>query len=40
VLATHDTPLVQRVCNKVCVMNSGQVAFFGPTEEYFQQHAA
>jgi lipopolysaccharide transport system ATP-binding protein len=40
VLATHNAPLVQRVCNKVCVMEAGQVAYFGPTEEYFQQHAA
>ena len=40
VLATHNTHLVQRVCNKVCVMNSGQMIYFGSTEEYFQQHAA
>jgi lipopolysaccharide transport system ATP-binding protein len=39
-LATHDTNLVQRVCNKVCVMNAGQMTYFGSTEEYFQQHAA
>jgi len=40
VLASHDTNLVRRICNKVCVMNGGRVAFFGPTEEYFQSSPA
>jgi lipopolysaccharide transport system ATP-binding protein len=41
VLATHDPGLVQRVCNKVCVLEGGRMSYFGPTEEYYaQQHAA
>ncbi len=40
VLATHDTNLIRRVCNKVGVMEGGRMTFFGPVEEYFQQQAA
>ena len=35
VIATHDMGLVQRVCNKVCVLDGGRMSYFGPTEEYF-----
>jgi ABC-type polysaccharide/polyol phosphate transport system ATPase subunit len=40
VLASHDTNLIRRTCNKVGVLNAGQMTYFGDTEEYFQQHAA
>ena len=40
VLATHDTNLIRRVCNKVGVMEAGRMTYFGPVEEYFQQLAA
>ena len=34
VLGTHDYGLVERVCNKVCMLDAGRVAFYGPTEEW------
>jgi lipopolysaccharide transport system ATP-binding protein len=40
VIGTHNTGLVQRLCNKVCVLEAGRMAYFGPTEEYFGQPAA
>lgn len=40
VLATHDTNLVQTVCNKVCVLEGGRMSYFGPVDEYFEHHAA
>jgi lipopolysaccharide transport system ATP-binding protein len=40
VLASHSTALIQRVCNKVCVLEGGRMAYFGPTGEYYAQHAA
>lgn len=39
VLATHNFELVKRVCNKVCVLDSGEVAFFGDTNEWFARQA-
>lgn len=40
VLGTHDIELVRRVCNKVCLLDSGVVKFFGSTEEYFSRPVA
>lgn len=40
VIATHDTNLVRRLCNKVCVLDGGRMSYFGPTDEYFDHHAA
>ena len=34
ILGTHSFDLVERVCNKVCVMDSGRIQFYGPTEEW------
>jgi len=34
VLATHDHDLVQRVCNRVCELQSGRIAFLGSTEDW------
>ena len=36
VLGTHDFGMVERVCNKVCVMDAGRMAFYGPTEEWVE----
>jgi len=35
IIASHNHDLIRRRCNKVCVMESGKVDFFGTTEEYF-----
>jgi len=35
IIASHNHDLIKRRCNKLCVMSSGKVEFFGPTEEYF-----
>ena len=32
ILGTHAFGLAEKVCNKVCVLDSGRVAYFGPTE--------
>lgn len=40
VLASHSEPLIRDVCNKVCVLDGGRMQYFGPTEEYYAQHAA
>ena len=40
VLATHSEGLVRSVCNKVCVLDGGRMQYFGPTEEYYAEHAA
>ena len=42
VLATHDPALVQRVCNKVCVLDAGKIVYFGSPEGYYGSsgHAA
>jgi lipopolysaccharide transport system ATP-binding protein len=34
VLATHDTNLINRVCNKVLHLEGGNVKFFGTSEQY------
>lgn len=34
VLASHSIDLIGAVCNKLLVMNSGQVEYFGPTKAY------
>ena len=34
VLGTHDFGLVERVCNKVCMLDAGRIAFYGPTTEW------
>lgn len=38
VLATHNVGLVRDVCNKVCVLQGGRVSYFGPTEDYYENH--
>jgi lipopolysaccharide transport system ATP-binding protein len=40
VLATHDPDLVNRVCNKVLVLDSGRTEFLGSVEEWRSQTAA
>ena len=40
VLASHSMALIQQVCNKVCVLEGGRMQYFGPTQEYFDHHAA
>lgn len=40
VIATHDPGLIQRVCNKVCVLQAGRITYFGPTQDYYDHHAA
>lgn len=35
ILATHAVGMVERFCNKLLVLNNGQVAYFGDTEEFF-----
>lgn len=40
VIATHDTGLVRHVCNKVCVLQGGRLSYFGPTQDYYEHHAA
>ncbi|MGC1302310.1 MAG: ABC transporter ATP-binding protein [Caulobacteraceae bacterium] len=32
VMGTHSFDLAEQVCNKVCVLDAGHVAYFGPTE--------
>jgi lipopolysaccharide transport system ATP-binding protein len=39
VLASHDYGLVQRVCNKVCVLDGGKVKYFGDTLTWFMRQA-
>ncbi len=39
VLATHDPSLVKRVCNKVCDLDAGSVAFFGSPAEWERRRA-
>ncbi|ATC23604.1 ABC transporter ATP-binding protein [Caulobacter vibrioides] len=34
VMATHDHDLVQRVCNRVCELQGGKIAFLGSTEDW------
>jgi lipopolysaccharide transport system ATP-binding protein len=40
ILATHDETLVRYHCNKVLALSGGQTVYFGPTQDYYQQHAA
>jgi lipopolysaccharide transport system ATP-binding protein len=40
VLATHSIELVQRVCNKVMVLNGGRMEFIGSLEEWQAQSEA
>ena len=39
VLGTHDFGLVKRVCNKVCELEGGRIAFFGSADEWFERRA-
>jgi lipopolysaccharide transport system ATP-binding protein len=39
VLGTHDFGLVDRVCNKVCELDAGRIAFFGSKAEWFERRA-
>ena len=36
VLGTHDFGLVERVCNKVMVLDAGRPTFYGPTEAWVE----
>ena len=43
VIATHDHELVTRVCNRVCELQAGRIAFLGSTQEWLvhrESHAA
>ncbi len=37
VIGTHSVDLVNRVCNKVCVLENGASIFFGPVQEWAEQ---
>ena len=37
VLGTHDFHMVETVCNKVCVLDAGRMAFYGPVEEWVER---
>jgi energy-coupling factor transport system ATP-binding protein len=37
VFVTHDMDLVDRYCERVCVLNEGTIAFSGPPEELWQK---
>ena len=37
VLGTHDFHMVESVCNKVCVLDAGRMAFYGPVEEWVER---
>ena len=37
VLGTHDFNMVERVCNKVCVLDAGRMAFYGPVQEWAER---
>lgn len=39
VLASHNLHLIHTVCNKVCHMDNGQVAFLGSTAEWLERQA-
>ena len=39
VIASHDDKLIERVCNKVMVMDGGRATFFGDTEEWLRLKA-
>lgn len=40
VMATHDHELVRRVCNRVCELKGGHIAFLGTTEDWLAYRAA
>ncbi len=40
VLATHDLELVKRVCNRVCELKGGRIAFLGTTEDWLAYREA
>ncbi|MDR6624377.1 ABC transporter ATP-binding protein [Caulobacter segnis] len=40
VLATHDLELVRRVCNRVCELKSGRIAFLGSTQDWLAYREA
>lgn len=35
IIASHNLEMIQRRCNKVCAMESGQIKFFGDSQQYF-----
>ena len=37
VIGTHDFGMAERVCNKVCVLDGGRMAFYGPTQEWVER---
>ena len=37
VIGTHDFGMVERVCNKVCVLDAGRMAFYGPVQEWVER---
>lgn len=40
VMATHDHDLVRRVCNRVCELKAGRIAFLGTTEAWLAYREA
>lgn len=40
VMATHDHDLVRRVCNRVCELKGGHIAFLGTTEDWLAYREA
>lgn len=38
VLASHSNATIQRLCNKVVLLEKGRVKYFGPIEEGFKQY--
>ena len=37
ILATHSTDLIKRRCNKLLVLSGGKIAYFGDTQQYFDE---
>jgi ABC-type polysaccharide/polyol phosphate transport system ATPase subunit len=38
VLASHCNGTIQRICNKVVLLEKGKLKYFGPTEEGFKEY--
>lgn len=38
VLASHNKQLLQRVCNKIVVLEAGRISAFGPADEVLEAH--
>jgi lipopolysaccharide transport system ATP-binding protein len=39
VLASHSEGLIRSVCNKLCVLEHGNIVYYGELDRYFEQQA-